>query len=75
VLSPAGATLAAVRGGGVDGLGARRPSTPGTDSDDAASLAVAEDHERTIPSIVRWQNCVYETLTNGVTDRAGRPCG
>jgi hypothetical protein len=56
VVSAAGAMLAAVRGSCIDGLGAHRPSTPGTDADHAAALAVTEDHVRTVPSIARSRN-------------------
>src|SRR5829696_1148384 len=53
VAGAAGTVLAAVHRVDVDRLGAERPPAACTDADDAAALAVAEDHERTIPSMTQ----------------------
>jgi hypothetical protein len=56
VAGAAGAILVAVHRIGVDGLGAQWPATPRTDPDDAAALAVAEDHGGKLPVILRRRN-------------------
>jgi hypothetical protein len=49
VSATAGAVLASVHRVQVDRLGPERPPAARIDADDAAALAVAEDHVQTIP--------------------------